>query len=149
MLGRSIVVFALLMVGFPVIGKGQGSLSLDLSEFKGASSCIGVALYREEGFLIEKEALYSDYLCKGDEAHTRYYKILDSIPIGKYALAVFEDLNQNKKLDKNLTGIPTEPYVFSNHAGSKWSKPSFDDASFELVAGSNHLTLTLKYWKDY
>jgi uncharacterized protein (DUF2141 family) len=74
---------------------------------------------------------------------------VDSIPAGRYALAVFEDLNNNRKLDKNLTGIPIEPYVFSNNAGSKWTKPTFEDASFELSNGSNHLFLKLKYWKEY
>jgi uncharacterized protein (DUF2141 family) len=93
--------------------------------------------------------LYTDYFCNGDGKGEVEYQIVDSIPAGRYALAVFEDLNNNRKLDKNLTGIPIEPYVFSNNAGSKWTKPTFEDASFELSNGSNHLFLKLKYWKEY
>jgi uncharacterized protein (DUF2141 family) len=28
-------------------------------------------------------------------------------------LLIFQDLNGNKKLDKNFIGIPTEPFAFS------------------------------------
>jgi uncharacterized protein (DUF2141 family) len=137
------------IIGLPILVNAQSSLSINLSKFRGQSTCFGVALYHKEGFLVEKQALYTDYFCNVDGKGEVEYQIVDSIPGGRYALAVFEDLNNNRKLDKNLTGIPIEPYVFSNNAGSKWTKPTFEDASFELSNGSNHLFLKLKYWKEY
>lgn len=139
----------ILVLGLPIVATSQVSLSLKLSNYKGKSSCIGVALYSKEGFLIEEKALLTDYFCNNSNVDDKWYSIGDSIPAGRYALAVFEDLNKNKKLDKNLTGIPIEPYVFSNNAGSKWSKPIFQDASFELTSGNKQLFLELKYWKEY
>lgn len=138
-----------LMVGLPTIALSQGSLTVKLSNFKGKASCIGVALYQESGFLDEEQALLTDYLCNNDNLAESQFQIVDGLPVGKYALAVFEDLNKNRKLDKNLTGIPIEPYVFSNNVGSKWSKPTFSAASFQLDIGTNHLDLELKYWKEY
>ncbi len=139
----------ILVLGLPIVASSQASLSLKLSNYKGESSCIGVALYSEEDFLIEEKALLTDYFCNNGDANNRWYTIGGSIPTGSYALAVFEDINKNKKLDKNLTGIPIEPYVFSNNAGSKWRKPIFQDASFELTSGNKELFLELKYWKEY
>ena len=55
---------------------------------------------------------------------------------GIYAISLFIDSNDNKKLDKNLIGIPTEQYGFSNNAMGFLGKPSFKNASFELIKNS-------------
>ena len=39
---------------------------------------------------------------------------------------------RNKILDKNLLGIPTEIYGFSNNARHIFSAPSFQEAKFKL-----------------
>lgn len=49
-----------------------------------------------------------------------------------YAIAVFHDKNKNGKLDKNMLGIPTENYGFSNNARETFSAPSFESAAVKL-----------------
>ena len=56
----------------------------------------------------------------------------DDLPEGKYAVAIYQDENRNKILDKNLLGIPTEIYGFSNNARRNFSAPSFQEAKFKL-----------------
>ena len=56
----------------------------------------------------------------------------DDLPEGEYALAIYQDANRNKILDKNLLGIPTEIYGFSNNARRNFSAPSFQEAKFKL-----------------
>jgi len=56
----------------------------------------------------------------------------DDLPKGEYALAIYQDENRNKILDKNLLGIPTEIYGFSNNARRNFSAPSFQEAKFKL-----------------
>jgi uncharacterized protein (DUF2141 family) len=56
----------------------------------------------------------------------------DNLPEGEYALAIYQDVNRNKILDKNLFGIPTEIYGFSNNARRNFSAPSFQEAKFKL-----------------
>ena len=56
----------------------------------------------------------------------------DDLPEGEYALAIYQDENRNKILDKNLLGIPTEIYGFSNNARRSFSAPSFQEAKFKL-----------------
>lgn len=59
--------------------------------------------------------------------------ILNDLKIGKsYAVAVYHDENSNKRLDKNLFGLPTEKYGFSNNARGVFGPPYFSDASFKL-----------------
>ena len=56
----------------------------------------------------------------------------DDLPEGDYAVAIYQDLNRNKILDKNLLGIPTEIYGFSNNARRTFRAPSFQESKFKL-----------------
>lgn len=67
---------------------------------------------------------------------------------GRYALAVFHDLNGNGKLDTNLLGVPTEPYGFSNINSAKWGSPDFAEAAFNLPAEGKSIEVRLAAWKD-
>jgi len=55
--------------------------------------------------------------------------IIDDLPRGEYALMVYHDENNNKRLDKNFIGIPVEPIGFSNGYAPK-APPSFSRAAF-------------------
>ncbi|KAA2238323.1 DUF2141 domain-containing protein [Salinarimonas soli] len=40
-----------------------------------------------------------------------------NVPAGPIAVAVYQDVNGNGQLDRNVIGIPSEPYGFSNDVG--------------------------------
>lgn len=50
---------------------------------------------------------------------------------GTYAIAVFQDLNGNGRLDRTPLGLPLEPYGFSNDAG-RLRRPTFAGASIQV-----------------
>jgi uncharacterized protein (DUF2141 family) len=54
------------------------------------------------------------------------------IPVGTYAVSIFHDENDNKKLDTGLFGIPTEDYGTSNNATGFMGPPKYEDAKFKL-----------------
>lgn len=58
--------------------------------------------------------------------------VFSDIPLGEYSIRLFHDINDNKVLDKNIFGVPKEPYGYSNNARAKLSAPSWEDAMFEL-----------------
>lgn len=66
-----------------------------------------------------------------------------SIPKGTYAIALFQDLNGNTKLDTNLFGIPKEPYAFSNNIRPKFSEPAFDDCKFNFATPDQTISIKL------
>jgi uncharacterized protein (DUF2141 family) len=66
----------------------------------------------------------------------------NSIPYGTYAVAYYQDLNSNRKLDTNWLGIPTEPYGFSNNVTATFAPPDFKAAAFEVK--TEVVTLKLK-----
>jgi uncharacterized protein (DUF2141 family) len=59
---------------------------------------------------------------------------MNNIPYGEYAIAAFHDENNNEKLDRNIVGIPTEGYGFSNNARGILGPPSFESSKFTLQA---------------
>lgn len=61
----------------------------------------------------------------------------------KFAIALFHDENGNKKLDKNLFGVPTERYGFSNNARGTFGPPSFSESAINLKGSERH-QITLK-----
>lgn len=69
--------------------------------------------------------------------------LVDNIPDGDYAIAVYHDKNENGKLDKNFLGIPTEKYGFSNDAMGKMGPPTYE-ACLIKVKGNTEITINLK-----
>lgn len=53
------------------------------------------------------------------------------IPSGEYAITLFHDENENGVLDKNVLGIPSEGYGFSNNSVSM-GQPDFAEAKFDV-----------------
>jgi uncharacterized protein (DUF2141 family) len=59
-------------------------------------------------------------------------KVSIYLPEGKYGVIAFHDINNNEELDKNMLGIPTEPYGFSNNARGLLSKPNYEETLVNL-----------------
>jgi uncharacterized protein (DUF2141 family) len=70
--------------------------------------------------------------------------VLNDVAPGTYAIKAFHDVDRNGKLDTNLMGIPKEPYGFSNDAMGTFGPPSFEQASFKVVAGTTSVKFTMK-----
>ena len=50
----------------------------------------------------------------------------------EYAVCIFHDKNANKVCDRNILGIPTEGYGFSNNIRPRWSVPEFNECATHL-----------------
>ncbi len=75
---------------------------------------------------------------KGTNTYT-----ITSIPSGTYAVAIYQDLNGNGKLDENMFGIPKEPYAFSNNIVPRFSAPKFEECQFEFSKQTQVLSINL------
>jgi len=67
----------------------------------------------------------------------------EDVPYGDYAVKVFHDENDNKKLDIGLRG-PKEPYGFSNGARGFMGPPSFAAAKVTLSDPTLRLEIALR-----
>ncbi len=58
--------------------------------------------------------------------------IFKNINAGKYAVRLYHDANNNKKLDTGFLGIPKESWGNSNNINHRFSAPKFEDMIFTL-----------------
>lgn len=55
------------------------------------------------------------------------------LPAGEYALSIFQDVNDDGKLERNFLGIPKEPAGLSNNLRPRFGRPKYKDAKFEVT----------------
>lgn len=55
-----------------------------------------------------------------------------SVPTATYAVAVYQDLNRDGRLDKSTFGFPTEPYGFSRDYRPVYRGPMWKDAALKV-----------------
>jgi uncharacterized protein (DUF2141 family) len=55
---------------------------------------------------------------------------IEDIPHGEYAIRFFHDEDGDGEMDKNLFGMPTESFGFSNNAKAVFRMPGYEEAKF-------------------
>lgn len=102
---------------------------------------IYIALYCTKEAYKQERPDYS-FIGSGDKGILEWKTAL---PEGEYLIAVFQDLNGNKKLDTKLFGIPKEPVALSGWDGKGIPK-GWEEQHFILKGGNPvdiDLTLSL------
>lgn len=61
----------------------------------------------------------------------------DDVPGGRHAVAIGHDLNGNQRVDTNFLGMPREGWGVSRNTRPTLRAPRFDEAAFEIVAGTD------------
>ncbi len=126
MLTKLFVVFSVL--NFIHFTNNTSSLDLKITGIQSNKGKILVGIYKDNNTFPTMGKQYKYYFI--DVKDKKASIQIPNLEKGTYAIAVIHDLNSNNKLDKNLVGMPLEPYGFSNNARGKLSAPSFKEASF-------------------
>jgi uncharacterized protein (DUF2141 family) len=106
---------------------------IKVDNLKPTSSNLMVAVFREEDkFLGDTPYLTRKLSLKDRQENAR---VSLEIKSGTYAIAIYQDLNKNGKLDRNMFQFPSEPYGFSNNFHPRFGPPKWKDASMELGEG--------------
>lgn len=68
----------------------------------------------------------------------------ENVTKGNYAVRMYHDENDNKKLDTGFMGIPTEGWGNSNNVKPMFGGPKFTDMIFELREDQS-ISITVNY----
>ena len=68
------------------------------------------------------------------------------VPLGKYAVTIYQDQNKNGEPDMNFIGIPKEPVGFGNNY-KPFGEPKFKSASIEF--GKTSTSHEIKLYKVF
>ncbi len=118
----------------------KGVLQVSLSNIKNEGK-INIALYKEgndfpdDKFLVVGQA--------GECTTSTCSFQFKNLPFGDYAIAIYQDLNGNGKLDTGNFGIPSEPFAFSNNFRPRWSGPSYSKCKFDFVKDKQVIEIAL------
>jgi uncharacterized protein (DUF2141 family) len=129
-----------------VLGANQGgksNLTITVTNIRNDQGMVNFSLFGREGFPKEtSKALRTEYtpVVKGTASIT-----FANIPEGEYAISVFHDENNNKKIDTNMVGIPKEGVGASNNAKGRLGPPRYDDAKFELFGNGRSIVIKITY----
>ena len=126
----------------PSLAAGETeTLLVTVEGIKAGKGNIRVAVFddahREE--FPEGEYLYS---AEAPAAEERVTVEIEDVPPGEYAIAIIQDINDNKKLDRNFLKIPKEPYGFSG----AWKKgaATYEEALINTGSVGFEVTIELK-----
>ena len=120
-----------------------GSIEITINGIKNNEGLMQIGLYNTEVGFPDFDKSYQGTFQKADKLGVSY--IFRSVPIDKYAVAVWHDENENEKMDKNMFGVPKESCGFSNNKFGTFGPPDFIDASFEVTGNKiTKLTINLK-----
>lgn len=111
------------------------SVSVDVSNITQTRGSLRIGIFREGNPFTGPKAKPDFFKVVPITAATTQ-QVAVSLPAGRYVIAVYHDLNDNGKLDKNLVGYPKEPFGFSKNFRPILSAPSFEDCAIEIKENS-------------
>ncbi|MFN4080343.1 MAG: DUF2141 domain-containing protein [Saprospiraceae bacterium] len=110
---------------------------------------IRVAIYDSRGSYMNEARMFRYFVLALDTRKDRVIELsLSDLPDGEYAFMCYQDKNRNGRLDRNVMGVPTEPYGFSRQARPKFRAPTWDEAKVQLsdFHGGNCVLIEIKSW---
>ncbi len=142
------IVFAfLLTVSLSVLGQTQvtkGNLKVVVKNVKSNTGQVGFFLFNSADAFpnhTEKALLSGFVKISGNTVEYTF----TNVTFGIYAVYVFHDEDNNKKLTTNFIGMPKEGIGVSNNAKGHFGPPKYDDAKFNFNKPEQSITISLVY----
>ena len=118
-----------------------GSLVIAIDNLKTDKGVIIVAIFNNDKDFLKKD--YANQTLKVQSDST-VLCVFDNLPKGIYSISVIHDENENGQLDKNILGIPTEAFGFSNNKMGMFGPPSFKDCGVLIEEKKKEINIVLK-----
>lgn len=114
---------------------GTVPLKITITNLETETGTIYIGVYKANNKFTSEDDRYSGYKFKPDGLILSTQ--ITDLPYGTYAFALYQDVNENGKIDRNFLGIPTEPYAFSNNVQPRFKAPSFEECMFNYSEEEN------------
>ena len=121
-----LITFSIAAIQFVKAQKKTFELTVNITNLSSNKGTILLGIYNNKGSFLKKP--FNGYALKIN--NNRAKMIVENLPKGEYAISFVHDENNNKKLDTNFLGIPSEDFGCSNNAKGFMGPPKYDDAKF-------------------
>lgn len=120
------------------------SLTIHVDKLKNSKGIVQFALYNKDGSIPDEEFKKIYKILKAKIINGSSTIKFNNIPIGKYAVNIFHDENNNGKIDKGYI-LPIEGIGFSNYETiGLFNRPNFVKASFN-IGGNKKMIIKMIY----
>lgn len=106
----------------------SNTLDIKVTGIKKNSGKVIVEIYKDKANWLEKPL---QKLELSSDSETKVFSF--SVPYGKYAVTVYQDVNLNSETDMNFLSIPKEPVGFGNNY-KPFGEPKFESSLVEYSA---------------
>lgn len=124
----------------PIMMFSQNKLTVDVTGVKSDNGSVLVAVYDSSDSFLDSDKMFSGGSSKAQSGSTSV--IIEDLPDGEYALAIFHDEDGDDELDTNWIGIPKEPICFSIGKMKRFGPPKYSECSFK-VEGDKDIQVSL------
>ena len=108
----------------------HSDLNVKITNIKEVKGHLEIGVYNNPELFPKVDKQYKVFYIKVTASNMNY--TIKGLKHGQYALAIFHDLNSDTICNRNIMGVPTEKYGFSNNVRPFLSAPSFEDAAINL-----------------
>ena len=119
----------------------HNSLKLVITNLASPKAPVIIGVYGEKSKFPDPKGQLREYKFVPD--HDTLFATITDLEFGAYAMALYQDVNSNGKIDKNLIGIPTEPYGFSNNYKPTVKAPAFKNCRFDYTQSANTISVKM------
>jgi uncharacterized protein (DUF2141 family) len=128
--------------GFFLQAKETVDFSVHITNIKSATAPIKIALYdKASSFPGEKGHYLAKNFVPGKTGEVIF--TFAGVQEGQYAVALYQDSDNNNRLNTNFFGYPKEPFGFSNNIKPRFSSPSFRQCAVMVNKGQHDITIKL------
>ena len=120
-------------------GFAQIKLTVKVKNIQSTEGILQVSLFNSEEDFLKKAFKKEERNAKEGEMLFEF----ENVTPGDYTIIVIHDKNTNGELDKNMIGIPTEPYGISLKGKSYFGPPKYENAVFKVIDQNLIATISL------
>ncbi|MGJ5633542.1 DUF2141 domain-containing protein [Nostoc edaphicum CCNP1411] len=145
--GRMLLLAVLgnLVWSFDAKANFNGKLTVEIDGFKNKEGQICASIFASsEGFPGDRDRVLQKQCTKITD--TPFPITFDNLKAGRYAVAVFHDQNNDRTLNSNLFGVPSEGFGFSSNPEILARAPKFSEAAFLVAGPDTNIQIQLKYF---
>lgn len=117
-----------LLTGF--VSDENPQLTIKIENIEVLDGDIRIGFFNKNENFLKQDSVFRRY--KIAVSNSTETIIIDDLPKGEYAFMLYHDENTDGKLNRNILGIPKEPFGFSNNVKPTLAKPTFEECKFFL-----------------
>lgn len=135
---KTIVILISLFLSNLLLAQGEtGDIHVSVQHLSSEKGKVYFALFTEDNFL--QKAPIQGEMSEIKEGVARV--IFTKVPAGIYAITAFQDKNDNKKMDFEANGMPSEAYGVSNNQMNLYGPPLWEEAKFKFDGSQKEVEL--------